>query len=182
MEAADAINSMFKIKPDDNTPTLLLDMTREKIPVLFAKAGFKCGAEIGVYQGKFSKLMFKTIPGLKMKCVDLWEEHYDDAKKRLSGYDAELIKMCSEKASETVANGSLDFVYIDAGHDFDNVAIDIIKWAPKVRVGGIVSGHDYHHNYQYGVMEAVDSYTKCHNIKQWFVTRDLSPNWFWVVC
>ena len=56
----------------------------------------------------------------------------------------------------------MDFVFIDAGHSFDDAARDIIEWAKKVRKGGIVSGHDYTH-VRGGVKDAVDGYVKFHS-------------------
>jgi predicted O-methyltransferase YrrM len=47
------------------------------------------------------------------------------------------------RAADDFLDNSLDFVYIDAGHRFDDVVQDIIKWTKKVRKGGIISGHDY---------------------------------------
>jgi predicted O-methyltransferase YrrM len=46
-------------------------------------------------------------------------------------------------ASARVPDSSLDFVYIDAGHDYNNVKCDLAAWAPKVRPGGIIVGDDY---------------------------------------
>ena len=40
-----------------------------------------------------------------------------------------------------VADG-LDFVYIDACHEYSAVKADIAAWYPKVRVGGVLGGHD----------------------------------------
>ena len=37
---------------------------------------------------------------------------------------------------------SLDFVFIDASHIYKYVAEDIDLWEPKVKKGGLVSGHD----------------------------------------
>ena len=38
---------------------------------------------------------------------------------------------------------SLDFIYIDANHAYDFVVEDINLWFPKLKKGGIFSGHDY---------------------------------------
>ena len=38
---------------------------------------------------------------------------------------------------------SLDFIFIDASHDYQNVYDDIKAWFPKVKKSGIISGHDY---------------------------------------
>jgi hypothetical protein len=42
-----------------------------------------------------------------------------------------------------------------------------------------VSGHDYLCFDGGGVIASVDLYTKMHNIREWFITGDGSPSWFW---
>ncbi len=42
-----------------------------------------------------------------------------------------------------MADQSLDFVYLDARHDFQGVFSDLIAWWPKLRIGGVIAGHDY---------------------------------------
>ena len=37
----------------------------------------------------------------------------------------------------------MDFVFLDAAHDYENVKEDILSWYPKVKVGGWLTGHDY---------------------------------------
>ena len=39
--------------------------------------------------------------------------------------------------------GVLDFVFIDGEHSLQAVRDDLRWWAPKVRKGGVVAGHDY---------------------------------------
>ena len=48
-----------------------------------------------------------------------------------------------------------DFVFIDADHKYESVKQDIEDWYPKVRVGGILAGHDYAQT-QHGIRKAVD--------------------------
>ena len=87
---------------------------------------------------------------------------------------------------KTFDDGTFDFVYLDGNHDFVNIANDIVEWEKKVRVGGVVSGHDYrrhkpHRKYRCHVYEVVHAYTKAHRILTWFiVVGDRSPSWFWV--
>lgn len=37
----------------------------------------------------------------------------------------------------------MDFVFIDAAHDYESVKKDINAWLPKVKENGIIAGHDY---------------------------------------
>lgn len=136
----------------------------------FAKLGFTKGAEIGVYEGYFSKVLLDTIPNLELLCVDSWHKRqympaYEIAKETLSGYNATIVKKFSVDAAKDVPDESLDFVYIDGDHKYESVKEDIEAWAPKVREGGIVSGDDYYKfkkSGNTGVIDAVDEYVKEH--------------------
>jgi len=162
--------------------------TREMLAEFFNELGFKKGAEIGVLEGEFSLVLLKAIPGLKLICADAWMDYvkkngdktYEVARENLSGYDVDFKRMLSMESAKEVEDGSLDFVYIDANHQFDGVMSDIIFWSKKVRPGGIVAGHDYHTNVHYGVVPAVDAYARAHGINEYYVTREKKPTWFWV--
>jgi SAM-dependent methyltransferase len=52
------------------------------------------------------------------------------------------LRMPSAQAARLFADGSLDFVFIDACHDFRAVRDDINVWRRKVKVGGRLGGHD----------------------------------------
>merc|ERR1740121_2632618 len=56
---------------------------------------------------------------------------------------AQIVDMDSAMAASTVADGELDFVYLDARHDLAGVVLDIQAWWPKVKVGGVFAGHDF---------------------------------------
>ena len=62
--------------------------------------------------------------------------------------------MISIEASKLYEDNSLDFVFIDASHEYEDVKADILSWLPKVKIGGILAGHDY--NTFEGVNRAVD--------------------------
>lgn len=191
------IKGKFRIKGRDVLPySGWLASDRNDLSALFAEVGFKYGAEIGVWTGAHAKSMFKQIPGLKLLCVDPWtafgrhsdsqmERLFQRCQRRLRHWDPVYRRMPSEEAARRVEDGSLDFVYIDGLHDFDNVMLDLIHWSPKVKVGGVVSGHDYAHRYQLGIIPAVDAYTYAHGITEWYITggqvrADRLPSFFWV--
>ena len=35
-----------------------------------------------------------------------------------------------------------NFIFIDASHTYEDVKLDVEKWYPKVKSGGLISGHD----------------------------------------
>lgn len=77
-------------------------------------------------------------------------------------------------------DGSLDFVYIDGDHSFENCILDILHWTKKVRPNGVVAVHDYHPYVGLDVMLAVDAYTRANHIDPWYVTREMEPTAYWV--
>jgi predicted O-methyltransferase YrrM len=65
--------------------------------------------------------------------------------------------MPSIYAAKSYEDKSLDFVFIDANHDFEFVKQDIESWLPKIKPGGYIGGHDYSESDGHkGVVKAVD--------------------------
>lgn len=166
--------------------------TRGTLAAFMGELGYKSGAEIGVLRGGYSRDLCNSMSGLKLKCVDPWMSFrrntqafmdgcYVRTCRRLRGFNAEVIRKPSMAAVKDVLDASLDFVYIDAMHEFDPVMLDLIFWVPKVRKGGIVSGHDYSEpKWWNGVQAAVNTYTDAHGIKNWYITDETDPSFFWV--
>jgi hypothetical protein len=67
----------------------------------------------------------------------------------------EVLRGDSVEMAKHVKDLSLDFVFIDADHRYVAALADIRAWAPKVREGGLVCGHDYNHRDFPGVKKAV---------------------------
>ena len=191
----DAINkaiwAKFHVHYGDILPYMGFDGTRDTLAELFKDLGYKRGAEIGVQRGTYSQVLCQSNPGLHLILVDPWApfthhpQSWQDAQlnrcqRRLANFDVEYIRKPSLEAAKEIPDGSLDFVYIDAMHDFDNVMMDIIAWTPKVRRDGIVSGHDYEHYYTCGVVRAVDAHAIAHGINIYYITpKDPPRSWFW---
>ena len=53
-------------------------------------------------------------------------------------------------------------VFIDADHSEDAVLNDLRAWIPKVKRGGLITGHDYGSQKHTDVKAAVDSYFAGH--------------------
>lgn len=195
MTLREMIHKDFGIRDGDNLPFISFgkNSDRHMIAKVMAKAGFKVGAEIGVEWARHARSICVLMPGVKLFCVDPYVPYLSGrpsqrrcdhimecAIEKMQPFDTVFVRKPSLEASRDFKDGSLDFVYIDGSHDFDNVIIDIVHWAPKVRKGGIVSGHDYFQFYQSGVIPAVNAYTQAHNIQEWYITSEHMSSWFWI--
>jgi hypothetical protein len=125
------------------------------------------GAELGVASGRFSLFLCNIMKDMHMTAVDLWapqpghdavaggetyagwkhEKAYETLREiaRTQYYAGrlDLLRMRTDDAAREIPDASLDFVFVDADHSYEGCKADIVNWAPKVRPGGIVSGHDY---------------------------------------
>ncbi len=147
--------------------------TRAELAKLFVNEKGR-GAEIGVEYGYFSEIMARDWKG-KILCVDVWNipHIYEEAKRRLATDQFFLMKESSVEAAKLVEDESLDWVYIDGDHSYAGVKADYEAWFPKVRKGGIVSGHDYGVNDCIGVKEFLDEFMAANpDIKINFTTGD----------
>lgn len=124
--------------------------------------------EIGSFKGRSSSIMAVNIinskKDIKFYCVDTWmgsEEHqeggaYEDKDvvsntlfetflKNISPVSDYItpIKKPSLEAVNEFQDKSLSFVFIDASHKYEDVKSDMNAWHPKIKSGGILSGHDW---------------------------------------
>lgn len=143
----------------------------------------KVGAEIGVNQGVNMAMVLRFCPDFFWYGIDDWRSGYlgwDEAKRRDNKRKAagvqrrhpdntKLIVMDSLAAAKTFQDQSLDLVFIDADHSYEGVKADIHAWAPKVRQGGILAGHDYDQPDFPGVKKAVDE----------FCNPNIEAEWVW---
>lgn len=169
-----------------------LDMTK---PLL--------GAEIGVFAADMSRRVL-SMDNIKLIMVDSWacnpvgdyadskdfhatltQEQQDNYYKmacdavKFAGTRADVVRMSSlEAAEKVVADDSLDFVFIDADHSYKGCKEDLEAWWPKVKKGGLFSGHDYNNvDYpEFGVTEAVDEFAKENDL-----TVELGDNFTWFI-
>jgi beta-1,4-mannosyl-glycoprotein beta-1,4-N-acetylglucosaminyltransferase len=126
--------------------------------------------EVGSFKGRSSAFMAVEIINsgkqIDFDCVDTWqgsEEHqagaisedpdvvagslFEQFVKNMSpvAHKYKALRLASLEAATTYEDHSLDLVFLDAAHDFDNVKADILAWWPKIKSGGIISGHDWCH-------------------------------------
>ena len=137
--------------------------------------------EIGTWKGKSASYMAVEIANsnknIEFYCVDTWQgsaEHvrelhgdasiinntlYEDFLLNIKpvSHIINPIRSTSIEAAATFEDNSLDFIFIDAAHDYENVKNDLNAWYPKLKPSGIFAGHDYIPNWP-GVIQAVNEF------------------------
>jgi hypothetical protein len=71
------------------------------------------------------------------------------------GDKIQLIISDSTSAARLFSDASLDWVHLDARHDYASVKSDIEAWLPKIKPGGWLSGDDYNSQKWPDVVKAV---------------------------
>lgn len=147
---------------------------RREFTKIIQQNRYKIGAEIGVREGHFSRYIVENTDIQKWYAIDPWEnnpelgnadEAYRIAKEMFQpfGERIEMIKEYSPKAADFIEDNSLDFIYIDGMHTYNEVKADINAWWPKLKFGGIFAGHDYHLEDWPGVYNSVNEFVKEYN-------------------
>lgn len=177
--------------------------SREELPEVLNRRGLVGrAAEVGVYRGAFSEVVLRQWRGRELVSVDPWLEQAEDAYvdrlnrpqdvqerifagtcERLAPYGdrSSIWRTTSVDAAEHLPPRSLDFVYIDARHDYASVREDLAAWFEKVRPGGLMAGHDYLDgdlkSGVYGVRSAVDEFFGGRGIRVHNVGDRPWPSW-----
>lgn len=186
-------------------------LTRHQFPKLLNRLNLLGEAvEVGVYEGDFSSEILSKWKGKLLHCVDPWRYQEDvifdnsnvDQREHDAAYGAALanlqpfedrvniIRDFSVKAAEKFEDESLDFVFLDARHDYRAVTSDLRAWFPKVKIGGIFAGHDYKNSFVrqnlVEVKRSVDNFfiqrqrvrvTLNDNLPSWYVLKEKeNPN------
>lgn len=104
---------------------------------------------LGTYKGRSSVLMSYVAD--KVITVDCYIDPsfgHDEVVSWLSKYqNITPVKSASHEASGLVSDGSVDFIFQDAGHSIGDVWKDWSAWWPKLKIGGVIGFHDWLHQY-----------------------------------
>jgi predicted O-methyltransferase YrrM len=117
--------------------------------------------EVGAWKGQSAAYMAVEIinseKNIEFYVVDTFlgsEEHqsepnldnlYEEFTKNIEPVkDAiKVIRRPSILAAKVFEDASLDFVYIDGSHRYEDVKDDIKAWLPKIKPNGLLAGDDY---------------------------------------
>jgi len=123
---------------------------------------FTIGAEIGCAIGATTSRLLSACPDLILYAVDLWgvipeevrDNNYDtwDFTEVRKQFDnsikpyrdrVHIMPGISWEIALQFKDRTLDFIFIDAAHNYESVKKDILAWTPKLKDNGIITGHDF---------------------------------------
>jgi hypothetical protein len=163
--------------------------------------------EVGAYLGRSTIYLASRIrqsgKNIRVYAVDLWDGWvYHECREdepspesadvfghfirnvRRAGVEDVIrpLKMSSEQAAGLFEDGTFDFVFLDADHDYEAVRNDLHSWFPKVKRRGVLGGHDYLNADFPGVRRAADEFfveqaLPLHVFGSSFLATKPSPRW-----
>lgn len=155
----------FEQKHIQNLQCLL---NREELLKLLPKTAVV--AEIGVDHGDFSEKILEFCQPQKLHLIDVWAtERYHEGlqtivekkfNNQIKNGQIEINKGYSTEVVAQFDSNYFDWIYIDTDHTYQTTADELKKYAPKIKEGGIIAGHDFAignwiTGFRYGVIEAV---------------------------
>jgi hypothetical protein len=143
--------------------------------------------EIGVYRGEFAAVINEILKPNKLFLIDPFdklvdpisnEEYYPNWIEHRTVYSDDgclsevhhrlghgiqnnkvfIDRNLSTNSVKNYEDNFFDFIYIDACHLYESAYWDIVNFFPKLKYGGVMSGHDYVDNPAFGVKKAVDEF------------------------
>ena len=156
--------------------------------------------EVGCWLGRSTAYLANIAQkkNIKIYAVDTWlgSENEKEHKELISKMPTSLyelfldnmfelgftetikpIRALSVEASNNFSKNQLGFVFIDGDHRYLEVKNDIKAWYDKVRIGGIIGGHDYTN--AEGVKYAVDELFYEHDVQffknSWYLIKTDKP-------
>jgi len=151
-------------------------------------------AELGVFEGEFSKKIKEICNPKKLFLVDLFHGnfgsgdkdgknyHYvqleDEMKKIIKHFEnddeVKVIKSSTVEFLNSIEDEYLDMVYIDADHSYNSVLNDLKLSYVKTKKGGYICGHDYVQKTE--AEKAVNDFCKEMNLNIEYLTKDGCPS------
>lgn len=159
---------------------------RHDLPQLWTALGLTgMGAELGVAAGAYSEAILRRWPGTLLS-IDAWagDRGHDQAqaeavRRRLApwGERSRILPVSFEEAMDLIPDGSLDWCYIDGYAHTGNLDGETFRaWWRKVRVGGLIGGHDYSRQWPRN-WRAVNRFVEEIGSEEILVTGDQPSSW-----
>lgn len=126
-------------------------------------------AEVGVAEGASTVYLAETLLNLGKSftfyAIDNLAYGQDGQLRTLMknigqanlGHLVEIVPVSSVEGACRFPDLHFDFVFIDASHKIEWTKADILLWYQKLKVGGVLAGHDYNTREGWEVKMAVDA-------------------------
>ena len=136
---------------------------------LIEKNNFTTMIEVGVRRGGTTFHLLDHCKNLTIFGIDTdISQFYSNEIKNKYGDRLVAIEGYSEIVADQIPMNSVDLVFIDGNHSYEYVYKDIVKYSPKLKPNGLLTGHDIDYP---GVNRAVQELVK---------NYDVGPNNVWV--
>jgi hypothetical protein len=138
-------------------------------------------AELGILHGESIPILLNNLNVKEYYGIDLfdcYEENKDGSHELMKNHGTQIfnklmdsyktdervniIKDYTNKAVSQFNDNFFDLIFIDAGHEYEQVSEDIKLWYPKMKTHGIFSGDDFFHP---PVQKAVVEFNNIYNLK-----------------
>ncbi|MFW2439050.1 MAG: class I SAM-dependent methyltransferase [Arenicellales bacterium] len=159
-------------------------------------------AEVGVASGEFSEQILNYCKPKSLHLIDYWKKNKrahgvspTSIIRSFLGSSEQDWNVVNNKFEQEIGSGnvelhrgyswdmlaelpdySLDWVYIDAAHDYVSVSKDLEVARIKVKEDGIIAGHDYvrwgKFGYKCGVVDAVNEFCILNDYELLFLTNE----------
>jgi predicted O-methyltransferase YrrM len=137
--------------------------------------------EVGSYHGRSTRALGDHTQGIVI-AVDTWTgpiganerdvlpSFYETFKTNLSDLiEIGIVLPVLPVESLKYIADSPDLVFIDADHTYEGVSKDIKFWLPKIKKGGMISGHDFFYpDVAQAVQELVPNFQLAPQTNIWF--------------
>lgn len=150
-------------------------------------------AEVGVAAGAFAAQIYAVTQPARLHLIDAWNyppqpDCFEPGLARVRAHFAaeiaagrvEVHRGLSAEMLARLPEHSLDWIYVDAGHDHANVTADLLACLRVVKPGGIIAGDDYLRYdtplHRYGVIEAVNALANDIGAEFIYLTMDYDTN------
>lgn len=165
-------------------------LDRNDISRICLERGYETFIEVGTLDAQWITAIANQAKSTDFMSVDRWLPYADVfteetlALSKAAAYRASestanhsILEMESTKAAQMFQDQSIDVVYLDGDHSDAGIRADLAAWAPKVKIGGILAGHDYVTGHEFiSVIPAVDEFAKEHGLKL-HLTNESFPSW-----
>ena len=118
------------------------------------------GIELGTLLGATLTYVVESCPNITMIAIDV-EPVVEMFRIKTGGYEDRVLLLVGKtnvviKHWHNLGAGKVDFVWVDADHEYRQVKKDVFNFLPLINDGGFIGGHDYHCSKAWGVTQAVN--------------------------